>query len=188
LFGGGDARPRSRTRDAEANVEVTLEEVAGGTKRLVQVGDRRLEVTIPAGVEDGRRIRLSRTAGKGPQAGNVYLVVHVLPHTVFTRNGADLTREMPLTLGEALIGGEVPVQTLTRRVMLRIPAETQNGRTFRLRKQGLPRVASEERGDLYVKVRVVLPTGLDDHARQLAKEFIDDVKQSDPRAGSGPRT
>jgi curved DNA-binding protein len=188
LFGAGEQLPRSRPRHAQADVQVTLEEVATGTKRLVQVGERRLEVTIPKGVENGRRIRLSRTAGTGPEAGNVYLIVNVLPHPVFTRNGADLTRELPLTLGEALLGGEVPVQTLTGRVMLRVPAETQNGRTFRLRKQGLPRVSSDERGDLYVKVRVVLPTGLDDHASQLAKQFIEDVKQPDPRSATGSPT
>ena len=142
---------------AEAEVQVTLEEVATGTKRLIQVGDRRLEVTIPKGVEDGRRIRLSRTAGSGPNAGHVYLVVRVQPHPVFARNGADLTRDLPVTLGEALLGAEVPVKTVTGRVMLRIPAETQNGRTFRLKGQGLPRFKSDERGDLYAKVRVVLP-------------------------------
>ena len=184
LFGAAGA-PHPRARDAEAEVEVTLEEVATGTKRLVQVGDRRLEVTIPKGVEDGRRIRLSRTAGTGPDAGHVYLVVRVAAHPVFARNGADLTRELPVTLGEALLGAEVTVQTLTGRVMLRIPAETQNGRTFRLRRQGLPRFKSDERGDLYVKVRVVLPTGLDEKAQALAREFVDKVNQPDPRAGAG---
>jgi curved DNA-binding protein len=182
LFGGG-SQPRTTSRDAEAAVEVTLEEVATGTKRLVQVGDRRLEVSIPAGVEDGRRIRLSRTAGTGPDAGNVYLVVHVLAHPVFSRNGADLTRELPVTLGEALLGGEVPVETLSGRVMLKIPPETHNGRAFRLRGKGLPRFKSEERGDLYVKVRLVLPTGLDDTAKRMAKELVEYVKQPDPRGG-----
>jgi curved DNA-binding protein len=169
---------------AEAEVQVTLEEVATGTKRLIQVGDRRLEVTIPKGVEDGRKIRLSRTAGSGPNAGHVYLVVRVQPHPVFARNGSDLTRELPVTLGEALLGAHVPVQTLTGRVMLRIPAETQNGRTFRLKGQGLPRFKSDDRGDLYAKVRVVLPTGLDDKTRELAQAFVDAAKQPDPRRES----
>ena len=71
-----------------------------------------------------------------------------------------MTRELPLTLGEALLGGEVPVKTLTGRVMLRIPPETQNGRTFRLTGQGLPRFKADGRGDLYARVRVVLPSGL----------------------------
>jgi DnaJ-class molecular chaperone len=164
-----------------AEVEVSLEEVATGTERLVEVDGRRLQVKIPKGVETGRRIRLSGKAGSGPDAGHVYLTIRVLPHQVFTRNGADLTRELPITLGEALLGAEVPVETLTGRVLLRIPPETQTGRTFRLAGQGLPRFRSEGRGDLYVRTRVVLPTGLDEKARELAKEFIDYVRQPDPR-------
>jgi curved DNA-binding protein len=177
LFGETAAGPRH----AEAEVEVSLEEVATGTKRLVQVGDRRLEVTIPKGVESGQRIRLSRTAGSGPNAGHVYLIVRVAPHPMFARNGADLTRDLPITLKEALLGDEVPVETLSGRVMLRIPPETQNGRTFRLRGKGLPRFRSDEHGDLYVKVRVILPSGLDERARTLARQFLDEVDQRDPR-------
>jgi len=180
VYGGPAASPPP-PQHAEAEVQVTLEEVATGTKRLIQVGDRRLEVTIPKGVEDGRRIRLSRTAGSGPNAGHVYLVVRVQPHPQFARNGADLTRDLPITLGEALLGPEVPVPTITGRVMLRIPAETQNGRTFRLKGQGLPRFKSDERGDLYAKVRVVLPSGMDESARELARTFVDAVHQPDPR-------
>ena len=78
-------------------------------------------------------------------------------HPVFTRRGADLQRELPVTLGEALLGAEVPVRTLKGRVLLRIPAETQNGRTFRLTGQGLPRFQAEGLGDLLVRIRVVLP-------------------------------
>jgi curved DNA-binding protein len=178
---GQPAPPPPPPQHAEAEVQVSLEEVASGTKRLIQVGDRRLEVTIPKGVEDGRKIRLSRTAGSGPNAGHVYLVVRVQPHPVFARNGADLTRDLPITLGEALLGAQVPVQTVTGRVMLRIPAETQNGRTFRLKGQGLPRFKSDERGDLYAKVRVVLPTNLDEDTKKAAQAFVDAANQPDPR-------
>jgi curved DNA-binding protein len=174
--------------DARGDVEISLDEVFHGTQRLVQVGDRRLEVKIPRGVADGKKIRLSGTAGSGPGAGNVYLTVRVRPHPVFTRNGADLSRDLPITLGEALLGGEVAVPTLTGRVMLRIPAETQTGRAFRLARQGLPRFGSEERGDLYVRVRLVLPTGLDDEAKRLAGQFVDHVEQPDPRAVPTRRT
>lgn len=165
-----------------AEVEVTLEEVATGTERLLEVDGKRFQVKIPKGVETGQRIRLSGKAGTGPDAGHVYLTVRVLPHPAFTRSGADLTRELPITLKEALLGAEVPVETLTGRVLLRIPPETQTGRTIRLSGQGLPRFKSEGRGDLYVRTRVVLPTGLDEKARELAREFIDYVKQPDPRA------
>lgn len=104
----------------EARVDVSLEEAYHGATRLVQVGDRRLEVTIPRGVASGQRIRLSGKAGRGPDAGHVYLEVHVADHPEFTRRGADLQREVPVTLAEALLGAEVPVRTLKGRVMLRI--------------------------------------------------------------------
>ena len=78
-------------------------------------------------------------------------------------------------------GGEVPVRTLTGRVMLRIPPETQNGRTFRLTGQGLPRFRREGRGDLYARVRVTLPTGLSDEAKQAAERFLALVNQPQPR-------
>jgi curved DNA-binding protein len=194
LFGGanlddllaGNGRPRANRRpprqDVGAEVEVTLEEVATGTERLLDVDGRRLQVKIPRGVDTGRQIRLSGKAGTGPNAGHVYLTVRVLPHPIFTRNGADLTRELPITLGEALLGAEVPVETLTGRVLLRIPPETQTGRTFRLSGQGLPRFKSDGRGDMYVRTRVVLPTGLDAKAVELARAFIDGVRQPDPRS------
>ena len=104
---------------------------------------------------------------------------------MFTRKGDDLHRELPITLAEALLGAEVPVETLGGgKVLLRIPAETQTGRTIRLAGKGMPKFRADGRGDLYVKVRVVLPTGLDDEAKELAKAFLDHVAQPDPSEGS----
>jgi curved DNA-binding protein len=161
----------------EADADVTLEEVMTGTKRLLDIDGRRLEVNIPAGVADGQRIRFSKVA-----AGNdAYIKVRVQPHPIFSRDGANLNRELPLTLREALLGAEVPVRTLSGRVMLRIPPETQNGRAFRLTGQGLPHFRKEGRGDLYVRVRVLLPSNLSDEAKQAAEQFLDLVDQQDPR-------
>jgi molecular chaperone DnaJ len=84
-------------------------------------------------------------------------------------------------LSEALVGGEVAVRTLTGKVMLRIPPETQNGKTFRLTGQGLPHFRKEGRGDLYAKVKVVLPTDLSDEAREAAHKFLELVNQPEPR-------
>src|SRR3954447_13471922 len=157
----------------EADADVTLEEVMTGTKRLLDIDGRRLEVNIPAGVADGQRIRFSKVA-----AGNdAYIKVKVQPHPIFSRDGANLNRELPLTLREALLGSEVPVRTLTGRVMLRIPPETQNGRAFRLTGQGLPHFRKEGRGDLYVRVRVLLPSNLSEAAKQAAEEFLDKVQE-----------
>jgi curved DNA-binding protein len=173
---GRVAAPPRESYEAEA--EVSLEEVALGTKRQLELGGRRIEVTIPVGVRDGQRIRLS---GVGPDGANVYIKAKITPHAVFTRDGVNLTRELPLTLGEALLGAEVPVQTLTGRVLLRIPQETQNGRLFRLKGQGLPEFRGKERGDLLVRTRVVLPTGLSPEAKEAAEHLVTLAHQPEPR-------
>jgi DnaJ-class molecular chaperone len=191
-FGTGSPRGtrrgagRSRAADAQAEASVSLEEVLAGTERVLQVGGRRLEVRVPAGVADGQRIRLSGTAEGG---GNVYLTVHVTPHPVFTRDGANLSRELPLTLGEALLGAQVPVATLSgRTLLLTIPPGTQNGRLFRLAGQGLPHVGRDGRGDLLVRTRVVLPGALDEDGRRLAGQLVDHIAQPDPRLHVAGRT
>jgi molecular chaperone DnaJ len=109
------------------------------------------------------------------------LITKVAPNPVFHRDGATLSRELPVTLGEALLGAEVPVRTLTGRVLLRVPAGTQNGRVIRLAGQGMPRLKGEGRGDLHVKVRVILPA-LDEAGRRAAAAFLDAVDQPDPRS------
>jgi len=174
--------------DAEAEAEVTVDEVFHGTVRLLEVDGRRYEVKIPAGVPDGQRIRLGRKGRSGPGGRSILVRVKVLPSDVFERAGADLTRELPITLGEALLGAEIPIETIEgRRLLLRVPPESQNGRTIRLRGQGLPRFRAEGRGDLYARIRVVLPTGLDPEARTLATRFIEAARQPDPRTGRSPR-
>ncbi len=166
----------------EARVDVSLEDAFHGATRLVDVDGKRLEVKIPSGVETGSRIRLrGRGGGEGPGARDLVLVVRVAAHPVFHREGATLTRELPVTLREALLGAEVPVRTLTGRVLLRVPAGTQNGRVIRLGGQGMPRLKGDGRGDLHVKVRVILPV-LDETERQVAIAFLDGVDQPDPRS------
>jgi molecular chaperone DnaJ len=100
-----------------------------------------------------------------------------------------VTRELPITLGEALLGAEVPVGTLAgRTLLLTIPAGTQNGRQFRLRGHGLPRFKGEGRGDLLVRARVVLPALLDEEGLRLARRLVDHIAQPDPRDGRPAET
>jgi len=163
---------------AEAVAEITLEEAFHGTTRRVEVQGKRLEVTIPRGADNGTRVKLT---GQGPGGGDLVVVVRMRPHPIFNRRGADLERELPITLGEALLGAEVPVTTLKGKVLLRIPAGTQNGRIFRLKGQGMPVLRKDDVGDILAKVRVVLPASLTPDAEEAARHFIDIVDQPDPR-------
>ena len=174
----GSATGRARPPAHEAHAEISLAEAYHGTTRLLEVEGKRLEVTIPRGADTGTRIRLS---GRAPGGGDLFVVVKQAPDARLTRRGADLERELPLTLEEALLGAEVRVETLKGTVLLKIPAGTQTGRTFRLTGQGMPRFKATGFGDLYARARVILPTDLSSKARTAAKAFFDLVDQPDPR-------
>jgi DnaJ-class molecular chaperone len=182
-FGTGTARSTRRQPyrapvDATAETTVSLEEVLHGTERHIEVGGKRLEVKIPPGVRDGQRIRLS---GRAEGGGHIYITVHVDKHAVFSREGANLAMDLPLTLGEALLGAQVSIDALSgKKLLLTIPQTTQNGRVFRLAGQGLPR-PGDGRGDLLVRTTIVLPTALDEAGVEQARAFIDHVAQPDPR-------
>jgi|DewCreStandDraft_1066081.scaffolds.fasta_scaffold02209_3 DnaJ-class molecular chaperone len=184
FFGGGGRAGRTtwappiRGQDIEQPVELSLEEAYHGTTRLIEVpsptGARRIEVRIPPGVTDGTRVRVAGEGGPGfagGPRGDLYLVVSIRPHPLFERKGDDLYTEVAVPLYTAILGGEVPVQTLKGRVMLKIPPETQNGRVFRLAGLGMPRLHGSGHGDLYAKVRVVLPTNLTERERALFEEL-----------------
>jgi curved DNA-binding protein len=179
-------RPAARLPEAHATAEVTLAEVARGAERMVAVDGRRLQVRIPAGIADGARIKL-RGAGvrEGEAAGDVVITVRVLPDPRFERRGSDLVTEVPLTLAEALLGAEVPVPTPTGTVKLRIRPNTQNGQEIHIPRRGLPRRPraagqTAERGDLVVRIRVVLPTLPASDGEELAK-LLGRHPQPDPR-------
>ncbi len=178
--GHATGRPKAPTPKPvhEATAEITLDEAYHGTTRLVEVDGKRLEITIPAGADTGTRIRLT---GRGPGGGDLFVVVKTLPDARYNRRGADLDRELPLTLEEALLGTEVHVDTLKGRVALKIPAGTQNGRTFRLTGRGMPRFKATGFGDLYAKAKVILPADLSDEARTAAEALFTLIDQPSPR-------
>ncbi|HUG56180.1 MAG TPA: J domain-containing protein [Candidatus Limnocylindrales bacterium] len=180
-----NGRARSRARagaDYESEVEIGLIEAFRGTDRTVEIqredgAKRRLDVKIPPGVRDGQRIRLAGQGAPGAAggpAGDLYLRVRVRRHPFFTLDGDDLRAELPVALHEALLGAEVSVPTPKGRVTLKIPAETQNGRTIRLAGQGMPRRAGGY-GDLYVTVKVVLPQRLTETERELVRKLGEEL-------------
>jgi molecular chaperone DnaJ len=139
-------------------------------------GRKTLNVRVPAGVEDGMRLRV---AGEGEAGiaggppGDLYVVIHVRPHPLFTREGADLACEVPISFVQAALGTEIEVPTLEGRVSLRVPEGTQNGKVMRLRGKGLPELRGGERGDQYVRIFVEVPTQLSDEQRALLERFAE---------------
>ncbi len=133
----------------------------------------RLEVKIPPGVKDGSRVRIASKGGPGYGGvkGDLYLVTSVKPHQLFEWKGDDLYVEVTVPLTVAALGGEVQVPTPKGKLALKIPPETQNGRTFRLAKQGMPHLGDSSRGDLLAKVSVALPTKLSADERKLFEQL-----------------
>lgn len=182
LFGGGNGR-RAGTRRAPANVEhpveVTLEEAFNGATRTLMVegdhGDtRRLEVKIPPGVDTGSRVRIAGEgrAGFDGQRGDLYLVITVRSHPRFERKGDDLYTDVEVPVSTPVLGGEVEVQAINRKVALKLPPGTQNGQHFRLAGLGMPRLGQpDKRGDLYARVRVVLPKQATEQQRKLFEQL-----------------
>jgi molecular chaperone DnaJ len=134
---------------------------------------KRIEVKIPAGVTTGSRVRIAGKGqpGYGGANGDLYLNISVRPHATVERQGDDLHVNVPVPLTVAILGGEAQVPTLKGKLALKIPAETQNGRIFRLAGQGMPHLGKSTRGDLLAKVNVVLPTKLSEKEKELFRRF-----------------
>ncbi|MBK9252852.1 MAG: molecular chaperone DnaJ [Proteobacteria bacterium] len=145
---------------------------------------KKLAVKIPPGVDNGDRIRLSGEgeAGRnGGPTGDLYVEVHVRPHEIFEREGEHLSCEVPVSFVTAALGGTVIVPTLDGQVSLKIPAETQSGRVFRLRDKGVKPVRGGSRGDLFCKVMVETPVKLSSEQKDLLRKFESSLKADDGR-------
>jgi molecular chaperone DnaJ len=138
-----------------------------------QVRTDAVPVVLPAGVDEGARLRIADRghAGRhGGRNGDLYVTVHVQPHPVFRRQGDDLCLVLPIGVHDAVLGARVEVPSLTGPVRLRIPPGTQAGQLFRLRDRGVPS-ANGGRGDLLIEVRIVLPEVVDERGKELVREF-----------------
>jgi DnaJ-class molecular chaperone len=170
--GRGRRRPG---RDVENEIVLPLEDAYNGTTTRLQLrhgGEvRSVDVRIPAGVSDGSRVRVSGEGERGiggAESGHLFLRVRLAPHAVFERKGRDLYVAVHVPVTTAVLGGEADVRTLAGKpARLRIPPETQNGQVFRLKGYGMPAVgAPADKGDLYARVEVQVPTGLTDQERE----------------------
>ncbi len=205
VFGGGAAAGgrawsvAQPGRDVEVTVPLAFEEAINGAERTVRYDLPKVaggaktvstKVRIPAGVEDGKRIRVTgrgEPGNGGAPPGNLYLRVRVASHRLFDRKGADLYVELPVAVYEAGLGGTVRVPTLDGATTIKLPAGTRNGQVIRLSGKGAPRPGKkspEGRGDLFVTVRIELPDPLDEGSTALLEQFERDHPY-DPRRDLG---
>ncbi|HZN72731.1 MAG TPA: DnaJ C-terminal domain-containing protein [Micromonosporaceae bacterium] len=171
--------------DQEAEVELTVEDAYHGGRRSITLsgpdGGRTFDVTIPAGVTDGQRIRLAGQGGRGQGSpdGDLYLVVRLAPHGRYRVEGRDIYVDLPLAPWEAALGASVAIDTPGGEAKVKVPPGTSSGRRLRLRGRGLPNRRGQA-GDLYAEARVVVPSRLTDEERDLFRRLAA-VSTFDPR-------
>ncbi|SNT33499.1 curved DNA-binding protein [Actinomadura meyerae] len=183
--GGGrwSAWSPSRGADQEAEIEISVEEAYQGTSRTLTLqrpeGTRNLDVTIPAGVTHGQRIRLAGQGGSGDTAGDLYLVVRIAPHPRYRVEGRDVYTDLPLAPWEAALGTTAGLPTPGGEAKVKVPPGTSSGRRLRLRGRGLPNPRGAP-GDLFAEVRIVVPPEPSETERRLFEELAS-ASPFDPR-------
>jgi DnaJ-class molecular chaperone len=188
LFGSRTRRVRRPGANVSYTVPISFLEAANGAKKRIKLADgKTLDVRIPPGTEDRQSLRLKGQGmpgvGGGP-AGDALVEVHIEPHPFFERKGNNVHVELPVTLQEALLGATVTVPTVHGSVSMKIPPGSNSGSTLRLKGKGIPARDSDEIGDQYVKLRVMLPERPD----QELRDFVENWGRShdyDPRRKAG---
>lgn len=188
-FGGRSLKGQ----DTEADIELTLEEIAQGTTRNIHVSGptspkpRVLQVKIPAGVREGSKVRVPGEGGgavSGGTSGDLFLRVKIKPHPQFTLEGENLVSELQLTPAQAVLGGEATVNTLDGPVKINIPPLSQNGRMLRLRERGLPKLKQTTRGDQLVRLKISVPTSVTPEEKALYEQLLE-IEQKKKQATAG---
>ncbi|MCI1675824.1 MAG: J domain-containing protein [Ancrocorticia sp.] len=185
-FGFGSARRPERGADIKASVSISLRQaVAGTTVKLTTVRGKSVTAKIPPGVADGQRIRIGGRGNPGMGGGapgDIIVTVHVEPHPVYEVRGKDVYVNLPISFGEAALGGAVEVPTLDGKpVQVRIPAGSSSEKLLRVKGHGLTD-RKRGRGDLYVRLKVVVPKNMSSDARKAAQLFAAATREFDPRA------
>jgi curved DNA-binding protein len=159
----------------EYEVDLTLEEAFHGTHRLLEIDGHRIKAMIPPGVRTASRVRLAGQGEPGRNsgpAGDLYLIVNILPNETFEREGDDLHIDVPVDIFTAIAGGETRIPALERPLILKIPPRTNAGKSFRLRGKGMPHLGDPKtRGDLFALVRLVLPDPLSEQEVNSIREL-----------------
>ena len=190
LFGGGGrgrrggGNPRQPAKGEDFTVATTIsfdEAIKGGTRRVMVPNGEQIDVKIPAGVKEGQPVRVKGRGGAGRNGGppgDILIQINIAAHPSMTRDGNDIRMDLPVTLKEAVLGGKVPVPTVTGTVSLSIPPGSNSGATLRLKGKGIA-PAGAVAGDLYVKLVVTLPERPDAELTKFAEGW---KAEYDPRA------
>ena len=190
MFGGGggfsSARRPQRGQDLSTEVSIPLRDaVSGTTVKMTSADGRSVTARIPAGVSDGQKIRVSGKGGAGANggpAGDILVTIHVEKHPVYEVRGSDLYVDVPVSFGEAALGGTVEVPTLEgKSVSVKIPAGSSTDKLLRVKHRGLAK-GKVARGDMYVRLKVMVPKKMSDEARRAAELFSAATRDADPRA------
>lgn len=186
LMGGGRRRGKTQaTKGEDFSAAVTVsfaESASGGTRRIVLQNGEQLDVKIPVGVKDGQVVRVKGRGGAGRSGGpngDILLTVSVAAHPAMTRDGNDIRMDLPVTLKEAVLGGKVPVPTLTGTVALSVPPNSNTGTLLRLKGKGIGAHGGSGAGDLYVRLVISLPEQPDESLREFLSRWPGNY---DPRA------
>ena len=171
---GGGGRGRRRAPEAvESEATIPFEVAALGGKVGLNVDGRQIELSVPAGVETGKKLRLG---GQGPDGADLIVRLRVAPHPYFRREGNNLVLEVPLALSEAVLGAKVDVPTLDgTKLTVKVPPGTSSGGRLRLRGKGIAG------GDQYIEIKVMVPAPANDKSRELIEEFARETPQRNPR-------
>ena len=178
MFGGspgGRSRSRFRGEDYQAELQLSLSDVFTTHKQTITIGDKKIRITIPAGIENGQKIKLKGYGGQGVNGGpngDLYITFHIANNTSFKRDGDNLHKTVELDLYTAVLGGEVTIDTLSGKIKLKVPPETQNNTITRLKGKGFPVYKKEGVfGDLFITYQVKLPTRLTEKEKELFREL-----------------
>jgi len=178
---GGAQTAQAKGQDLQSDINITLREAYFGTQRSIRLQKegkaRTVNVKIPPGIKDGGKIRLAGEGGPGQgrgPSGDLYLVVNISGHSFFERKGDDLYCEVPVTIKEALYGAKIDIPTFDGKVLVKLPPRTQSGKTLRLKGKGMPRLKGSGHGDLYAKIKIMLPQNL----TQEQKKYLDNFAKT----------
>ncbi|MEH6763185.1 MAG: J domain-containing protein [Aequorivita antarctica] len=183
MFGGGHSRGGGSRRqtaqfkgqDLNATLRLNLTDVLQSQKQTISIGEKKIRLTIPAGVEDGQTLKIKGYGGEGMNGGpkgDLFITFEIFNNTRFKRLESDIYSTEEISLYTALLGGEITVETLTGKVKLNVKPETQNDTKVKLKGKGLPKYKKEDQhGDLFITYKIVLPNNLSDKEKELFTEL-----------------